>query len=103
MIELDAQEEQALARFISLLEHERFEAQPAVDRHQVSRGLEGQIIVPVAVPAEKPDIHMAMLMARKAEQLYRQTGCRFVLAQQPTRDPKRGTYVWVDGAWRQLP
>lgn len=103
MITLDEHERQALDQFVSSLEHERFESRPAVDRPHLSRGTEGQIVVPVAVPSDKPDLHMAMLMARKADQLYKQTGCRFVLAQKPAQDPKHGAYIWADGGWRSLP
>ena len=100
---LDDHELLALDQFIHLLEQERFESQPKPDRMCVSRGPEGQLIVPVTLPADKPDHHLAMLMARKADQLYKQTGCRFILAQKPDQDPKHGSYVWADGAWRSLP
>lgn len=103
MITLDEQEQQALGRFVRLLEQERFEPKPAAELQRVSRGTEGQIVVPVAVPSDKPDLHIAMLMARKAAQLYKQTGCRFVLAQKPAQDPNGNTYVWADGGWRSLP
>jgi hypothetical protein len=103
MITLDEHEQQALDQFVTALEHERFESHPMVDRSHLSRGAEGQIVVPVAVPSDKPDLHLAMLMIRKAEQLYKQTGCRFVLAQKPAQDPRRGAYIWADSAWRALP
>ena len=103
MTTLDEHERQALDQFVSALEHEQFESRPTVDRSHLSRGTDGQIVVPVAVPSDKPDLHMAMLMARKADQIYKQTGCRFVLAQKPARDPKGHAYVWAEGAWQNLP
>lgn len=64
---------------------------------------EGQIIVPVLVEAESPSLSLALLMARKADYLYKHTTCRFALAQRPTKDPKGGAYVWKDEAWHALP
>ena len=103
MTTLDEHERQALDQFVTALEHEQFESRPTLDRSHLSRGTEGQIVVPVAVPSDKPDLHLAMLMARKADQLYKQTGCRFVLAQKPARDPKSHAYVWAEGVWRTFP
>jgi hypothetical protein len=103
MLTLDEQERQALEQFVSALEHEQFDAPPTVDRPRLSRGTDGRIIVPVTLPSDTPDLHMAMLMAHKAEQLYKQTGCRFVLAQKPARDAQGRTYVWAEGAWQNLP
>ena len=102
MLTLDEQERQALDQFVAMLERERFDAPSAVDRSGLARGPEGQIVVPVTIQAERPDPHMAMLMARKAEQLYKQTGCRFILAQKPARDPQGRAYVWADGAWQSI-
>jgi adenylylsulfate kinase len=99
---LDAREEQALGRFLAILQDERFEPEPRVERARVTRGPEGQIIVPVLVSAEAPSLSMALLMGQKAEHLYKQTTCRFVLAQRPEKDPQGLTYVWDGKDWRAL-
>ncbi len=100
MTELDEQERLALDHFLQLLEEERCEPRPNVDRRGVLRGPEGQIIVPVSIGAEKPDLHLALLMEHKAEQIYKQTGCRFVLAQRPEQDSHRRTFIWSEARWR---
>jgi hypothetical protein len=103
MIELDAHENRALSEFLSELIAERFDPEPKVDQGRIARGPEGQIIVPVLVEAESPSLSLALLMARKADYLYKHTTCRFALAQRPTKDPKGGAYVWKDEAWHALP
>jgi hypothetical protein len=102
MVPLDEHEHIALGRFLRLLEEEDLEPRPHPDAGGIVRGREGEIIVPVTINAEEPSVHVAMLMAHKAAQLYRQTGCRLVLAQCPQRDPKKATYVWTEGAWGLL-
>jgi hypothetical protein len=55
------------------------------------------------VSGKSLDVHLAMLMEHKAEQLYKQSGCRFVLLQQLETDPKRRSFVWGDGIWQTVP
>ncbi len=99
---LDAREEQTLARFLTLLKEEQFGHEAKPDRSRITRGPEGQIIVPVALDAATPSLSMSLLMGQKAEHLYKQTTCRFVLAQRPEKDPQGQTYVWDGTAWRSL-
>lgn len=99
MTELDEQERLALDQFLHLLKEERFEPEPIPDLSRILRTAEGQIIVPVRVNAEEPSVSLALLMAHKADQVYKQTGCRFILAQQPERDPKHLLYVWAEEEW----
>lgn len=99
---LDAREEQALGRFLAMLQDERFALAPKPDRNRIARGPEGQIIVPVLVGAVTPSVSMALLMGQKAEHLYKQTTCRFVLAQRPEKDSHGRTYVWDGKDWRSL-
>ena len=99
---LDAREEQALGRFLAMLQDERFGLEPKPDRSRITRGPDGQIIVPVLVGAAAPSLSMSLLMGQKAEHLYKQTACRFVLAQRPEKDPKGLTYVWDGKDWRSL-
>jgi adenylylsulfate kinase len=101
-IALDAREELALTQFLAMLQEERFWSEPKVERSRITRGPEGQIIVPVLVSADTPSLSMALLMGQKAEHLYKQTTCRFVLAQHPEKDPKGRTYVWDGKDWRTL-
>ena len=101
--ELDAHELASLQRFMVAIHEESQPADPRLDVNQVFRGLEGQIFVPVTVSGEQPDTHLAMLMEHKAEQLYKQSGCRFVLVQRLESDPRRHSYVWVEGGWRTVP
>ena len=101
-VALDVREEQALARFMTLLQKEQFGLEAKPDRSRIARGPEGQIIVPVLVGAATPSVSMALLMGQKAEHLYKQTTCRFVLAQRPEKDPQGRTYVWDGKDWRSL-
>lgn len=103
MIDLDDIEQAALDRLAQLIKEEKNGTAPIIDKPRVFRRLNGEIVVPVIIRAVQPDMHFALLMAHKAEQLYRQTGCRFVPAQRPVQDPKQGTYVWADGGWQTLP
>ncbi|MBM4121244.1 MAG: hypothetical protein FJ249_01450 [Nitrospira sp.] len=102
MTALDEHERLALDQFLGLMEEASFEPRPQVDQRRIFRSPDGQIIVPVTLSAQEPSLHMAMLMAKKAEQLCKQSGCRFVLAQRPEKDPKGRTYVWADEAWQTL-
>ena len=101
--ELDAEERLALGLFIRHLEAEAQHVPLAVHSDIVRRGTDGQIIVPVTIRDRQPSAALAMLIGHKAEQLYKQTACRFLLAQQPELDPERGTYVWTDAGWTVLP
>jgi len=101
--ELDDHELAALQRFIGWLREETHPSVPKVDTHRIFRGLDGQIFVPMTVSGTAPDPHLAMLMAHKAELLYKQTGCRFVLVQRLEGDPEGRSYVWAEGAWQTVP
>lgn len=101
--ELDAHELASLQRFIAAIREESQPGNPTIDVSHIFRGLEGQIYVPVTVSGKNPDAHLAMLMEHKAEQLYKQSGCRFVLLQRLESDPHRQAYVWAEGAWRTVP
>jgi hypothetical protein len=101
--ELDAHELASLQRFIAAIREESQPGNPTIDVCHIFRGLEGQIYVPVTVSGKNPHVHVAMLMEHKAEQLYKQSGCRFVVAHRLQDDPQRQSYVWAEGAWRTVP
>jgi hypothetical protein len=101
--ELDHHELAALQRFVMAVNEEPHLSNPRVEVGQVSRGSEGQVFVPVMVSGKSLDVHLAMLMEHKAEQLYKQSGCRFVLVQQLETDPERRSFVWGDGIWQTVP
>jgi hypothetical protein len=101
--ELDQHELAALQRFVVAMQEEPHPSNPRVEMERVFRGLEGQIYVPVTVAGAKPDAHLALLMGHKDEQLYKQSGCRFVLLQQLEADPERRNYAWADGVWQAVP
>lgn len=101
--ELDAHELAALQRFLVAIHEEPSPSNPKIDVGRVFRGVEGQIFVPATVSGKSPDVHLAMLMGHKAEQLYKQSGCRFVLVQRLESDPERRGYVWAEGAWQTVP
>lgn len=101
--ELDPHEAAALQRFMVAIQEEPYQSNPRVDATQVFRGSEGQIFVPVTVAGPSPDPHLAMLMAHKSEQFYKQSGCRFVLLQRIEHDPERQSYVWDGSAWKTVP
>ena len=101
--ELDDRELTSLQRFMAAVREESLPANPEIDLSHIFRGAEGQIFVPVTVCGKNPDAHLAMLMEHKAEQLYKQSGCRFVLVQRLEGDPERHSYVWAEGVWRKIP
>jgi hypothetical protein len=101
--ELDAHELASLQRFMVALHEEVRESNPRVEMTRIFRGTDGQIFVPVAVSGTTPDAHLAMLMEHKAEQLYKQSGCRFVLLQQLEADPQLHHYFWSEGSWQTVP
>ncbi len=103
MIDLDDIERVVLDRLAQLIREAQNGTAPMIDEPRMFRRLNGEIVVPVIIRAARPDVHLALLMAHKAEQLYRQTGCRFVPAQRPDQDPEQATYVWIDGGWQTLP
>ncbi len=100
---LDDQERQAFGLYVRFLAEAGLEHPEEVDVRRVFKGLDGQIFVPVTLSAAEPNLQLAMLMAHKSEQVYKQTGCRFVLVQQPQADSTQRRYVWGDGTWRALP
>lgn len=102
MIELDETERWALNELLHLMEEESFRPKPRVDENQVHRTPEGQIVVPMLLDAEHPSAHLGMLMTHKAEQISKQTACRFLLTQRPLKDPEGGTYVWTEQGWHSL-
>ena len=101
--ELEAHELASLQRFMVAIHGESHSSNPKVQVDQIFRGLEGQIFVPVTVSGQEPDAHLAMLMEHKSEQLYKQSGCRFLLLQQLETDLQRHRYVWAEGTWRTVP
>ena len=102
MLELDIQEELALKEFLQILEEQRFEPKPHVVEDHIQRGPDGQIIVPVTLKAKDPSLSLALLMGHKADQIYKQTACRLVVAQCPEGDPKPLMYVWTENAWSTI-
>jgi hypothetical protein len=101
--ELDERELAALQRFIVALQEEPHPSNPRIEMDRIFRGLEGQVFVPVEVSSGQPDAHLAMLMEHKGEQLYKQSGCRFILVQHLETDAERRSYVWGDGVWKTVP
>jgi hypothetical protein len=101
--ELDTHELASLQRFVAAIQEDARRSVQKVEVAAVFRGAEGQIFVPVVIAAATPDAHLTMLMERKAEQLYKQSGCRFVLLQQLETDPQRYSYVWAEGTWKTTP
>lgn len=98
--ELDGHELACLQRFVVTIQEEAGPSVHKVEVTRIFRGAEGQIFVTVVTSAGTPDAHLAMLMEHKADQLYKQSGCRFVLLQQLETDPQRHNYVWVEGTWK---
>ena len=101
--ELDTHELASLQRFVAAVQEEARQSVQKVDVTRIFRGAEGQIFVPVVIAAARPDAHLAMLVEHKAEQLYEQSGCRFILVQRLENDPQQLSHVWADGAWRTVP
>jgi len=99
---LDEHERRALARFLHLLEEGAADLQPQADAARAFRGPDGHIVVPVRVSGREPNMGIALLMAQKAEQVYKQTGSRFVLAQHPIQDLSNRLYIWTGEAWKPV-
>ncbi len=103
MVVLDRLENEALHHLLRLIDEASSPPRPRADVTRLSRGMDGHVIVPFAVDADEPSLPLALLAARKAEQVHKQTGCRFIVAQQPSRDPEQRTYVWGEGRWETVP
>jgi hypothetical protein len=101
--ELDHQELAALQRFVMAVQEGPHLHKPKVEFDQVSRGPKGQIFVPVLLSGQTPNPDLAIRMGHEAEDLYKQSGCRFVLVQQLETDPERQSFVWGDGIWQNVP
>ena len=102
MINLDEQEKLALHEFLETLEEQRFDIKPKVNQEGMSRGPEGQIIVPVILQDQSPSLSLALLMEQKADHIYKQTACRLVLAQSLDKDSQKRKYVWIENSWKPL-
>ena len=101
-VPLDEHERRALMEFLRMLEEESFEPPLVAEEDRVFRGPDGQIIVPATVRAQELSVSAALLMGHKADHLYKQTGCRFVLAQRPAKDPTQRLYVWTGEGWKSV-
>ena len=101
-VPLDEHERRALTEFLRMLEEESFESPLVAEEGRVFRGPDGQIIVPATVRAQELSVSAALLMEHKADHLYKQTGCRFVLAQRPAKDPAQRLYIWTGSVWQAL-
>lgn len=99
---LDEHERRALTLFLHLLEEGAADLQPQADAARAFRGPDGHIVVPVRVSGREPNMGLALLMAQKAEQVCKQTGSRFLLAQRPMQDLSNRLYVWTGEAWRAM-
>lgn len=103
MVELDKSEHAALEEFLHLFDEQHFESHPTVLTSRIHRTPDGQIIIPVSVKGKSPSFNIALSMGHKAEQIYKQTACRFVLGQCPNKDPKQQMYVWTENQWSIMP
>jgi hypothetical protein len=100
---LDDHEKEALRHFLEAIRELPPELQPQEIEERVSRGMDGAIIVSLTVQGAEPNLSLALLIAQKAEQLYKQTGCRFQLAQRAVGDPTALFYIWSGGTWKPVP
>lgn len=103
MVVLDQLENDAFHHLMRLLQEADVSPPVTADASRLSRAKDGRIVVPIEVEAVEPSIPLALLATHKAEQVYKQTGCRFVIAQRPVRDPQQRTYVWGDNRWEMVP
>jgi len=99
---LDEHEHRALREFLRALREEQLEPMPRAEEESIYRGPEGQIIVPVVLKANEPSLSLALFMAHKAEHVYKQTGCRFLICQRLENDKNHQHYVWTNDAWQTL-
>ncbi len=102
IIMLDQHERLALGQLFQILEGEPFEPKPLLDEQAIYRGPDGQIIVPVVIKGSQPSLSLALLMAHKAEQLYKQTGCRFMVTQRLEHDTDKKQFVWAHDTWETI-
>jgi hypothetical protein len=102
MVILDRREDNALHHLLRLMDEAAVQPRVVPIVSRLSRGKDGPIVVPVELDAAEPSIPLALLLAHKAEQVYRQTGCRFLVAQRPSQDPTHGTYLWGNDRWDRL-
>lgn len=98
MVNLDNQEKLALKEFQKTLE-----PKPKINLELISRGAEGQIIVPLTLQRDSLSCSLALLMEQKADHIYKQTACRIVLAQSLEKDPQKRKYVWIENSWEPIP
>jgi hypothetical protein len=103
MVVLDQLENDALHHLMRLLQEADVSPPVTADASRLSRAKDGRIIVPVEMEAVEPSVPLALLATHKAEQVYKQTGCRFVIAQRPLQDPEHRTYVWGEDQWGTMP
>lgn len=99
---LDEHEQRALEEFLRVLEEEHLTPKPLVDKKEIYRGPDGQIIVPVVLKANEPSLSLALFMAHKAEQVCKQTGCRFLICQRLDKDKNNQRYIWANDTWQPL-
>lgn len=102
MIDLDQQEQVALKEFLLLLEEQSFHPQLTMLQNRMFRTADGQIIIPVLVRGTTPLVSLALLMGHKADQIYKEMNCRFLLAQVLMEDPRQQLYVWEGNKWKPL-
>jgi hypothetical protein len=100
---LDDLEAVALNEFVRIVEALPVFPQPVVAADKIHRLPEGTIVVPVAIQGAKPSLSLALLVGHKAEHLYKQTTCRFILAQCPEKDPQHRVYLWTGEGWQTPP
>ena len=99
---LDQQERRALVQFLSFVEEAGLAVKTVAEAEHVFRGSDGRIVVPVDVDAADPSLSLALFVEHKGSHLYKQTGCRFLLAQRPMKDPKQSLYHWSGTDWQEL-
>jgi hypothetical protein len=102
-LELDCTENAAVNEFVAILDEQQFQPKPLLLPERIHRTLEGTIVIPVSLKGKAPSLSLALLMAHKAEQLYKRSTCRMILAQCPVQDPEQVMYVWGDRNWQTLP
>lgn len=103
MIVLDRLENDALHHLLRVIGEAASQPRAVAHVERLSRDKDGRIVVPFELEAAEPSIPLALLAAHKAELVYRQTGCRFVVAQRPLQDPEHHTYVWGEDRWEKMP
>ena len=79
MVVLDQMENEALHHLLRLIDEVSTPPRPQADMTRLSRGKDGHVTVPFVVDAAEPSLSWALLAAHKAEQVHKQTGCRFIV------------------------